>query len=177
MIHFWGADFVSHGFWRQNFGSASAEERRDFGSLISNYYRYLDEAIGRLETAAGPGALTIVLSDHGFQAWTPPPGDSHPQLSGNHRPDAVLILAGPRVKSGENLDGTLPVDIAPTVRRYLDIPPAVGESGHALVNAFVAQGLPAPRPPRPQTRRPAPTVRSELSREEADRLRALGYLR
>ena len=160
------------------YGAATPAERRDFGRLIPDYYAYLDEVVGRLVAAAGPDVLVVALSDHGFQAWTPPPGDPHPQLSGNHRPEAVLILAGPGVRRGAKLEGAVPLDIAPTVLRALDAPAPDGMRGRVLEAAFEPGALPAPKPARPALpRRTAVAAPSELSPAEAERLRAMGYLR
>lgn len=177
MIHLWGADHVSHAFWRAAFGAADQAERRDFGGIIAAYYEYLDEALGRLLRAAGPDALIVVLSDHGFQAWTPPPNDPFPFLSGNHSPDAVLILAGPGVHRGARLDDPHVVDIAPTLLRYLHVPPPTGQSGRVLNEAFNPGVLLPARVERAPSRLPRSAAPSALSPSEAERLRALGYLR
>lgn len=39
----------------------------DLADAVRSIYAAIDEALGRLRAAAGPGALTIVLSDHGFR--------------------------------------------------------------------------------------------------------------
>jgi predicted AlkP superfamily phosphohydrolase/phosphomutase len=176
MIHLWGADHASHAFWRAAFGDAGEDERRDFGGVIAAYYEYLDELVGRLTRAAGPDAIVLVLSDHGFQAWTPPPGDPHPFLTGNHAPDAVLFLAGPGVRRGARLEAPRIVDVTPTLERLLEIAPPSGQEGRALVEAFVPGFLPAPLPPRAARPRPAASAPAALSPAEAERLRAMGYL-
>jgi predicted AlkP superfamily phosphohydrolase/phosphomutase len=177
MIHLWGVDHVSHAFWRHAYGAATAQEKADFGGLIPAYYEYLDEVLGRLARAAGPDALVIALSDHGFEAWTPPPGDPHPFLSGNHEPNAFLALAGPGVKPARTLEGAVPLDIAPTVLRALDAAPPDGQKGRALLEAFEPGALPPARPARPALRRPPKSAPQRMSDAEIERLRALGYLR
>lgn len=177
MIHLWGADHVSHAFWRAAFGDAGEDERRDFGGVIVAYYEYLDELVGRLSRAAGPDALVIALSDHGFQAWTPQPGESFAYLTGNHSPEAVLFLAGPGVRRGARLDAPRIVDLTPTLERFLKIAPPAEQEGRALEEAFVPGFLPAPLPPRVCARRPAASAPARLSPAEAERLHTMGYLR
>jgi len=177
MIHFWGADYVSHAFWREAFGDASPDERRDFGSAIAAYYEYLDELVGRLRRAAGPGTLVIALSDHGFEAEKIRDGEPRPRLSGRHRPEAVLIIAGEGARRGASLDGARALDIAPTILRYLDAAPPAGEEGRPLNEAFEPGVLPPPRDARVPARRNAPSAPSGLSADELSRLRALGYIR
>ena len=177
MIHIWGADHVSHAFWRAAFGNGGEDERRDFGGVIAAYYEYIDELVGRLVNAAGPDTLVVALSDHGFEAWTPPPQDPHPFLTGNHRPYAVLFLAGPGVRRGAPLDSPRVLDLTPTLERYLDIAPPEGQEGRVLEEAFLPGFLAPPLPPRASARRPAPSAPVSLSPEEAARMRAMGYLR
>ncbi|MCA9937182.1 MAG: alkaline phosphatase family protein, partial [Anaerolineales bacterium] len=38
--------------------------------MCFNYFRKLDEAIGRLVSLAGPEATVLLASDHGFGATT-----------------------------------------------------------------------------------------------------------
>ncbi|MEK7390260.1 MAG: alkaline phosphatase family protein [Elusimicrobiota bacterium] len=177
MVHLWGGDFVSHAFWRAAFGDASATERLDFGNVITSYYQYLDELVGRLARAAGPDTLLVLLSDHGFTSWTPPPGDTHPFLTGNHTPQAVLILSGPGVIPNARMESPRIVDVTPTLERWLGIAPVSGREGRVLEEVFQPGFLPPSLPPRASTRRPAPSAPSALSPAEIERLRASGYLR
>lgn len=177
MIHLWGADHVSHAFWTAGTGAAGEDDRRDFGGVVAAYYEYLDAVVGRLRRAAGPDVLVAALSDHGFQAWTAPPGDPHAFLTGNHAPDAVLLLAGPGVRAGARLESPRILDLAPTLARWLALAPPAGYEGRVLEEAFAPGALADAVPPRAPLRRPAPGAPSELSAAEAQRLRAMGYIR
>lgn len=176
LVHLWGADSAAHGFWRHSFGQASGAEKADFGRVIPEYYAYIDELAGRLMDAMGPGALVVAVSDHGFEAWMPPPGDPHGFLSGNHRPEGMLLLAGPGVRPGTLPDASA-MDVAPTLLRYLDLAPPAGIEGRVLEDAFHPGALPPARPPKTAQRRARPRTPAALSREEEEGLRAMGYLR
>ncbi len=89
----------------------------------------------------------------------------------------MLILSGPGVRRGAKLEGAVPLDIAPTLLRALDVPASDGIRGRVLITAFEPGALPPAKPARPALRRPAAGPPSELSPAEADRLRAMGYLR
>jgi arylsulfatase A-like enzyme len=118
----------------------------------------------------------IALSDHGFEAWTPPPGDPHPFLSGNHEPNAFLALAGPGVAPGASL-AAVPVDVAPTVLRALDAAPPDSLRGRVMTEAFTADALPTAQPARPALRRTPSAAPQKMSEAETELLRALGYMR
>lgn len=178
LLHLWGPDHASHAFWRQAFGDAPAEEKRLFGGAVAAAYETLDAQLGRLRRAAGKDVVVMALSDHGFEAWTPPAGDPHPDLNGNHSPEAVLLIAGPGVRAGARIENASHLDLAPTVLRLLDLPAPSGLKGRALEEAFSVGALSPPRPSR-ATLRPGPAASSavDLSPSEVERLRAMGYLR
>lgn len=176
MIHLWGGDSASHSFWRAAFGrDASVEERRLYGGAIAAYYEYLDVLVGRLREAAGPDVLIVALSDHGFKRWKHAPGDRLAFLTGEHRPEGVLIVAGPGVKRGAVLRAPRHADVAPTVLRWLGASAPAGLEGRALAEAFLPGALPAAAKPR-AARRP-PSVAARLPPSAAEGLRALGYIR
>lgn len=98
---------------------------------------------------------------------------------GGHHPDGILILAGPGVREGEELEAHV-TDVAPTVLRYLGLPTPDGVDGRVLEEAFTSL-----RPPEEvrqtlaaQTESSSQTSGLTLE-EEAEvnrRLQDLGYL-
>ena len=95
-------------------------------------------------------------------------------MNGSHRPEGVLIMAGPDVERGICIDGAQIVDVAPTLLRLLGVESPAELDGHPLIAAL----LPAPErraqvlserdvEPSPYSVGESATVRK--------RLRGLGY--
>lgn len=65
----YGTDQLAHRFWKyfdpEPFEDVDEDERSRFGSVIPDYYRLADRALGRV-LAAAPEATVIVVSDHGM---------------------------------------------------------------------------------------------------------------
>jgi len=69
MVLFGESDTVAHHFWMYHDPDSPRHDpvgARDHGGAIRAIYRRLDDAVGALTEAAGPGAHVIVASDHGF---------------------------------------------------------------------------------------------------------------
>ncbi len=69
MVLFGESDTVSHHFWMYHDPESPRHDpagAREHGDAIRRIYRRLDEAVGALVEAAGPGAEVLVASDHGF---------------------------------------------------------------------------------------------------------------
>ncbi len=104
-------------------------------------------------------------------------------LTGQHEPgdDGVIIFSGPGVKKGARLQGASVEDVAPTIYAYLNIPLAKDLDGKALADAFNNSSLPGLKKARIATYGVAPNYSPggplhELTPEEKNRLRSLGYL-
>lgn len=61
---------------------------------------------------------------------------SEQPLSGAHRPDGILILAGPGVRPGARVEGARLVDLAPTILSSLGLPIPERTDGSVLRAAF-----------------------------------------
>lgn len=100
-------DVASHAAWRY-YDAGDFEEkpapadREKLGGLVPETYRYADEFVGQLIEIIGEQANYVIVSDHGFGSATGPfaPAQSDRILTGNHRPDGVLIAAGPDIRPG-----------------------------------------------------------------------------
>lgn len=114
-------------------------------------------------------------------------GDSiirrRPEIAGNHRPEGILIAAGPGIRRGFSLDERSIVDVAPLVLWCLGLPIPVDLDGR-LPEGATETGEPRPaRQPvaaRPVAASEAP-VRGAVLDEGVEtailaRLRALGYV-
>jgi predicted AlkP superfamily phosphohydrolase/phosphomutase len=69
MVVFTGTDRLQHRFWKYlapGFPEYDSVEAVQLRPRLEQYFEDLDQALARLVNCAGPNALTIVLSDHGF---------------------------------------------------------------------------------------------------------------
>ncbi len=70
MVHFWGVDRAQHELWHLGDPGHPAYDREEgqrSGGRLIDYYKRVDEGIGRLwEEARARGATFILMSDHGF---------------------------------------------------------------------------------------------------------------
>jgi len=61
-----GTDRIQHGFWRYfDRTHPKYEPRNAFKHAIRDYYRYLDDELGRLLACIDADALVLIVSDHG----------------------------------------------------------------------------------------------------------------
>jgi len=69
-IVFTGTDRIQHRFWdtlnTSSESEAVARDAAEVRALLHDYYRLLDDLLGRLISAAGDDVVTMVMSDHGF---------------------------------------------------------------------------------------------------------------
>ena len=155
------------------------------GELIPESYRYTDEIIGELVAAAGEDTNVVVLSDHGFGSKTGPYAgspDDPETLSGNHRPDAILLAAGPDIGQGE-VTGLTIFDITPLLLTLTGLPISEELPGR-LEPRLLEAGFLARRPvqtvPRYDTAWAAVgepgEVDPKIEEQSLEALRALGYV-
>ncbi|MFT5288000.1 MAG: putative AlkP superfamily phosphohydrolase/phosphomutase [Planctomycetota bacterium] len=131
-------------------------------------YSVLDEQLGRFRERF-PEALFAIVSDHG---WT---------FSGYEHfnsPDGVVLFSGPGVKAGLELNGVHIQDIAPTLLALLGVPISDEFPGRIVSEAFEFKLDPGTVPNYRDVDMSFPTgARMEVSSEEEQRLRDIGYVR
>jgi len=69
IFHEWGTDRIQHWLWHIIDKSHPRYEKRlekKFYGKILNFYRYLDEQLGKTIQLAGPQFSVLIMSDHGF---------------------------------------------------------------------------------------------------------------
>jgi predicted AlkP superfamily phosphohydrolase/phosphomutase len=141
-----GLDMVSHYFLRhalpRAFGDVSEEERRLYGQVLDQYYRYVDGEIGRVIDRMRPADLLLVVSPFGMQPLSPAKrllehSLGNASLSGSHEraPDGFLLAYGAHVRRGRLQRGSV-VDIAPTILYFLDLPVGRDMDGFARADIF-----------------------------------------
>ncbi|HJX37973.1 MAG TPA: alkaline phosphatase family protein [Anaerolineae bacterium] len=101
-------------------------------------------------------------------------------MSGHHRPDGMVILAGQGIQAGVALQEANIMDLAPTILYAMDLPVPADMDGRVLTAAFAADYLSAAqiRYSEESSQRPAGEDRYSLEDEEEikERLRGLGYV-
>lgn len=186
-VYFAGVDVCGHRFWKY-YDAASPywqadpwpeEEQRVFKDTLEGYYSYMDGVLGDYLRAIREDTLVFVLSDHGMQGKKFS-GQAAP--SGEHRNEALLLLKGPGVKRGVQIQGSV-LDITPTLLYYLNLPVAEDMDGGILKEAFEEEYLAA----HPESLIPTyeskkkPVIdengkRSLVDLQIEEHLRSLGYI-
>ncbi|MDZ7790990.1 MAG: alkaline phosphatase family protein [Xanthomonadales bacterium] len=119
-------DIVSHSAWYY-YDDSDWDEAPDqgtselLGDVVQESYRYVDEVIEMMLDRYGEEANIVVISDHGFGSATGPYATNNPLLTGNHRPNGVILAYGPDVKPGRIEPMTI-MEIFPTLANLLDVP-------------------------------------------------------
>jgi predicted AlkP superfamily phosphohydrolase/phosphomutase len=128
--------------------------------------------------------LTLELADGGLISIldSPDPARRRPLPTGTHRPDGVLVLAGPGVNKGARIQPLSILDVAPLLLHALDLPIPPNLEGRFVSEALDPAVL-GTRPPRYSDDGPVHTpemVAAELDAEAESeilrRLQALGYV-
>ena len=140
-----GLDTVGHDYLRQAmpraFGDVPEEERRRYGTVLQQYYRYIDGEIGRAMERLGPEDLLLVVSPFGMEPLSLPKRLLERALgnheSGTHEraPDGFLMAFGPAVRPGRLRRGSV-LDVAPTVLYYFGLPIGRDMDGYARTDLF-----------------------------------------
>jgi tetratricopeptide (TPR) repeat protein len=115
----------------------SDEDHARFRDVVSEWYVYQDELLGRLLAKIDLESTAVfVLSDHGFKngerrirsEQTVDIRTAHL----DHEPDGILLAAGPGIRRGAKIEGASVVDLAPTLLHYLGLPVAKDMDGRVL---------------------------------------------
>lgn len=201
MILMRGVDVISHFYWKFHEPDSPAyteEERprprevKQFGSVIDDYYSFVDGLVGDV-VSPEPNHVTIILSDHGFEAGSRPQRGGGSLVSGKHESsaamDGILIAAGGPFRTGATLEKASILDITPTVLYLLGQPVAKYMEGTVLTSAIRPDWLDS-HPVRKTERYPGPPVLlagmeagkgeentgSSVDDAVLEQLRALGYI-
>ena len=175
-------DTVSHQRWRwaepELFPFVSRAGIEEHGEAVADVYRRIDGLVGELRQALGPETVFVIASDHGQS-----PTFVH-RLYTQHRhgPAGVLLLYGPGIRHGHRLESSHVFDVFPTVLALLGLPVPEDAEGRVLEGALET-------PPDPASARRVATYRDawqpvdtvggtdvERTRQEIERLKAMGYL-
>lgn len=194
MIYLYGLDAAQHHYWKYLYPEKfenleiSKGDIESFGRVITEYYIYMDEAIGRLISLYDADNLTVVIaSDHGHHenpSYNPEAADHYNRAcSGDHSdaPDGVLIVSGKDVLPGSKPESAHVYDVAPTVLALLGMPASSNMEGKVLTEvldpAFLKShpyiGEEAGDTARAYTTTPQ---RSQMSETLKAKLKGIGYI-
>ncbi|HYB98914.1 MAG TPA: alkaline phosphatase family protein [Candidatus Limnocylindrales bacterium] len=207
MVYFGGTDVLGHRFWRWTYPREfrfppSAESLAAYGSVMTDYYRYMDEVIGRIVEVAPEDATIIVISDHGMgpanrkSPYDPEAKGTRARSGAHGRTEAFLALAGANIApteperdltrlQPEDVDDLGSIfDVAPTVLALLDLPVGRDMEGKVrselLDPAFLAahplRYVPTHTPPDWKEARRMPQAQTPAEQERLEQLRSLGYI-
>lgn len=182
-------DVASHAAWRYYDAGdfedkPDPEDRERLGGLVPETYRYADEFVGRLVEIIGEDANYVIVSDHGFGSATGAFAPKHDEriLTGNHRPNGILIAAGPDIRPGEYREFSI-MEIMPALAALLGLPISDELPGR-LPRELLTDEILERQPPRFVARyddhwRPAAGGESAdagADRQEMESLKGLGYI-
>jgi hypothetical protein len=141
-----GVDAVGHYYLRyadpSAFGDVSAEQLRQYGRVLSDYYGFVDTVVGRAIELLRPDDLLLVISGFGMEPLSLGKrvleqlfGDA--RISGSHEraPDGFLLAYGSAVSPGRPARASL-VDVTPTILYYLGLPVGRDMDGFARTDLF-----------------------------------------
>jgi predicted AlkP superfamily phosphohydrolase/phosphomutase len=145
-LRYQGLDTVAHFYLRQAmpraFGDVSEVERRQYGRVLDQYYRYIDSEVGREIDRLQPNDLLVVASAFGMEPLSLPKRIIDRTLgsglmSGTHEraPDGFLIAFGSMVRANHLARASV-VDVTPTVLYYFGLPIGRDMDGFARTDIF-----------------------------------------
>lgn len=148
-LRYQGLDTIGHYFLREAmprvFGDVSEDERRQFGRVLEQYYRYMDDEVGKAIGGLDEDDLLLVVSPFGMEPVSLPKrtlerllGSS--PLSGTHEraPDGFLIAYGRPVRPGR-LPRASVVDVTPTVLYFFGLAIGRDMDGYARTDIFTRE--------------------------------------
>jgi predicted AlkP superfamily phosphohydrolase/phosphomutase len=155
-----------------------AQIDRDFSRVMKPIYAYSDRILGKFLERSGPQSTMIVVSDHSFGYNKG--GYGHTNLA--EIPHGIILIKGPHIKKGHQIQDAHIYDILPTVLYLFDLPVAEDMDGEVLTDVFDKKFL-KERPIRFIKSYEDKTIRIKGKKDEAldkkmlEELRALGYIK
>lgn len=155
-----------------------AQIDQDFSRVMEPVYSYSDRVLGKFLERLGPQSTVIVVSDHSFGYNKG--GYGHTNLP--EIPHGIILIKGPQIKKGHQIQDAHIYDIMPTVLYLFDLPIAEDMDGKVLTEVFDKKFL-KERPIRFIKSYEDNTIKIRGKKDEAldkktlEELRALGYIK
>lgn len=123
-----GSEFLSYAR-PEEFGVPSEESLERYGHVLDRYYEWLDGRVGELRDALPPDGYLLIVSAYGTEPITWPGrlaralgGVSVPSGAHDDGPAGILMLAGPGVSAGRQVDDLHVTDAVPLVLYLMGLP-------------------------------------------------------
>jgi len=144
LLYYEQVDSFSHLFMKYappKLDWTSPEEAARYQDVVSEWYAYQDELLGRLLAKIDLDTTAVfVLSDHGFKS-----GERRIRSEElvdmrtahlDHEPQGIFLAAGPGIRRGAKVEDASVLDLTPTLLHYLGLPPAKDMDGKVLTGIF-----------------------------------------
>jgi hypothetical protein len=174
-------DHVEHERWKwlepEKFFGVDAGDLARYHDAIPEVYRAFDRFLGELLERLGPVTTLMIVSDHGHS-----PTLVHTMYTQHrHAPPGIVLMWGDGVRPGVELTGSHLLDVTPTILRLLGLPVGADMRGRVLTDALDPTLVSSAPPAIPSYdsfggAKFEGSVGPDLTAEEIERLRALGYL-
>jgi predicted AlkP superfamily phosphohydrolase/phosphomutase len=143
-VRYQGLDALSHLYWSQaEPGQFRAPDAQGGAKILDDYYKEIDEDLGRAIERQTGNDLLLIVSGFGMDRVSLPKRAlasllREASLTGSHEgaPDGFLLAYGSQVLHAELPRGAI-VDVAPTVLSYLGLPVGRDMDGFARSDLFV----------------------------------------
>jgi len=191
-IYLQGMDSMSHQYLKyyflENQDKLIPLNVERYRNLMVNYYKYMDETVGRIMAELDSNTVVMIVSDHGFDKQMLPTGHYNhilPSESGETQDfhicavhPGIFIAAGPGIKSGYKAADIDVLDIAPTVLAVMGLPYASDFDGQIDADIFADTVTVDTIPTYDREARGSRAVSStSVDKGVRDKLKALGYVK
>jgi predicted AlkP superfamily phosphohydrolase/phosphomutase/tetratricopeptide (TPR) repeat protein len=141
-VYYNGIDHFCHGFMHfhpPRMEGIPEEKFEIYKDVVNNAYRFHDMMLHTLLELAGPEAMVILVSDHGFHSDHLRPRGIPREPAGpavQHRQFGMIAMRGPHVREDERIYGATLLDVTPTILALFGLPVGDDMDGRVLVQAF-----------------------------------------
>ena len=141
-VYFDTIDHFCHGFAefhpprQEHIPEESFEIYKD---VLRTAYRFHDIMLARQLELAGPDALVLLCSDHGFHSRHLRPRVNPREPAGPavwHRDMGIFVLSGPGIRKDERIYGANIIDVTPTLLAAMGLPVGDDMDGRVLIDVF-----------------------------------------
>lgn len=141
-VYFDTIDHFCHGFAefhpprQEHIPEESFEIYKD---VLRTAYRFHDIMLARQLELAGPDALVLLCSDHGFHSRHLRPRVTPREPAGPavwHRDMGIFVLSGPGIRKDERIYGANIIDVTPTLLAAMGLPVGDDMDGRVLIDVF-----------------------------------------